>query len=80
MLKKFMELSKVLRIVLLAIPFCNWIVELVLRWSLVIEKKDLGSVLVAVIATFGFGIILGWVDAIFTFMEDKIVLTDIQIN
>ena len=80
MLKKFMELSKTVRIVLLAIPFINWIVELVLRWSLFIEKKDVGSLLVALIATFGFGVILGWVDAIFTFMEDKIVLTDIKIN
>ncbi|MCQ2815588.1 MAG: hypothetical protein MJ227_04935 [Bacilli bacterium] len=80
MLKKFMELSKTVRIVLLAIPFVNWIVELVLRWSLFIEKKDVGSLLVALIATFGFGIILGWVDAIFTFMEDKIVLTDVKIN
>lgn len=80
MLKKFMELSKTVRIVLLAIPFINWIVELVLRWSLFIEKKDLGSLLVALVATFGFGVILGWVDAIFTFMEDKIVLTDIKIN
>lgn len=80
MLKKFMELSKTVRIVLLAIPFVNWIVELVLRWSLFIEKKDVGSLLVALIATFGFGVILGWVDAIFTFMEDKIVLTDIKIN
>ena len=80
MLKKFMELSKTVRIVLLAIPFVNWIVELVLRWSLFIEKKDLGSLLVALVATFGFGVILGWVDAIFTFMEDKIVLTDIKIN
>lgn len=80
MLKKFMELSKTVRIVLLAIPFINWIVELVLRWSLFIEKKDLGSLLVALVVTFGFGVILGWVDAIFTFMEDKIVLTDIKIN
>lgn len=80
MLKKFMELSKTVRIVLLAIPFVNWIVELVLRWSLFIEKKDVGSLLVALIATFGFGVILGWVDAIFTFMEDKIVLTDVKIN
>ena len=79
-LKKFMEFSKIVRIVLLAIPFCNWIVELILRWSLVIEKKDLGSILVAVVATFGFGVILGWIDAISTYMQDKIVLTDLKIN
>lgn len=75
-----MALSKIVRIVLLAIPFCNWICEIVLRWSLFIEKKDLGSLLVALVATFGFGVFLGWVDAIFTFMNDKIVLTDIKIN
>lgn len=79
-LNKFMKFSKTVRIVLLAIPFCNWICELVLRWSLFIEKKDLGSLLVALVATFGFGVILGWVDAIFTFMENKIVLTDLKIE
>ena len=80
LLKKFMEFSKVVRIVLLAIPFCNWVVELILRWSLFIEKKDLGSLLVALFATLGFGVILGWIDAIFTAIEDKIVLTDLKIE
>lgn len=80
MLKKFNELSKVVRIVLLAIPFVNWIVELVLRWSLFIEKKDALSLVVALVATFGFGVLLGWVDAIFTALEDKLVLVDVKLN
>lgn len=79
-LKKFNEFSKIVRIVLLAIPFCNWVVELILRWSLFIEKKDVGSLIVALVATFGFGVVLGWIDAIFTAMEDKIVLTDLKLN
>ncbi|MCQ2801641.1 MAG: hypothetical protein MJ222_03215 [Bacilli bacterium] len=79
-LKKFNEFSKIVRIVLLAIPFCNWVVELILRWSLFIEKKDAGSLIVALVATFGFGVVLGWIDAIFTAMEDKIVLTDLKLN
>ena len=80
LLKKFMALDKVVRIILLAIPFCNWIVEVVLRWSLFLEKKDAGSLIVALVATFGFGVILGWVDAIYTYMNDKLVLLDLKVN
>jgi len=79
MLKKFNELSKIVRFILLVVPFVNWVVEMVIRWSLFIEKKDTGSLVVALIATFFFGNILGIVDAIFTLLEDRITLLDLKL-
>ena len=73
LLKKFFGLSKVLRIVLLVIPFCNWVCEIVLRWSNLLEKKDAASLLVALLATFGFGVILGFVDIV----NDKLYIFDL---
>lgn len=79
MLKKFNELSKIVRFILLVVPFVNWVVEMVIRWSLFLEKKDTGSLLVALIATFFFGNILGIVDAVFTLIQDKMVLLDLKL-
>ena len=64
----------------LVIPFVNWIVELVLRWEHFLLKKDVGSLLVALLATFGFGVLLGWVDAYFEYTEDKICLLDLEVK
>lgn len=79
MIKKFMKFGKVVRVVLLVVPFLNWIVEIILRWGNFLEKKDAGSLVVALIATLGLGVILGWIDAIFTVLEDRLVLTDLKL-
>ena len=79
MLKKFNELSKVVRVILLIIPFVNWLVEIIVRWSLYLEKKDNGSLLMAIIVTIFFGNIVGIIDAIFTILQDTLVLTDLHI-
>ena len=79
MLKKFNELSKVVRVILLIIPFVNWLVEIIVRWSLYLEKKDNGSLLMAIIVTIFFGNFVGIIDAIFTLLQDTLVLTDLHI-
>ena len=80
MLGKFQGLDKIVRVVLLVIPFVNWIVELVLRWEHFLNKKDIGSLLVALFATCGFGFILGWVDAYFEYTQEKICLLDLEVK
>lgn len=72
MLQKFNQFSKLVRIILLVIPFVNWIVEMVLRWSLFLEKKDTGSLVLALVATFFLGNLLGFVDAIFIILKGDI--------
>ena len=78
--EKFMGLNKLVRVILLVIPFVNWIVEIIVRWSFYLEKKDTGSLIMALVATFFFGNFLGWLDAIFTLIEDKLILTDLEVK
>ncbi|MCQ2815468.1 MAG: hypothetical protein MJ227_04295 [Bacilli bacterium] len=67
---KFNSLNKILRIVLLVIPFCNWIVELVLRWSLYLESKKSNDMIMAILSIF-FGAIIGWVDVVFLIINNE---------
>ena len=80
MFQKFMGLSKLIRILLLIIPGVNWIAELILRWSILLEKKDRdnGTLLVAVLTLF-FGMFLGFVDAIFTYLYNKLALLELKL-
>lgn len=78
--KKFMGIAKVWRIILLFVPFANWIVEIALRWTLFAEKKDIGSLIMAIVVTVGFGNLVGIVDGVFMIIKDSLVLTDIKIN
>ena len=80
LLKKFMGLPKIVRIILLFVPFVNWVCEMIIRWTLFAEKKDLGSLIMAIVVTVFFGNIVGIVDAIFTIISDKLVLTDLKVS
>ena len=81
MLKKFMDLDRIVRLILLVIPFANWIVELVVRWSLFLEKKDVTTVVIAILATIPFtGFIIGWVDFFYMLLKDKFAFLDVQIS
>ena len=57
----FNKQSRLIQLILLLIPFVNWIIELGVRWSNFLEKKGLFSFLVAVLYTFG-GLALGYLD------------------
>ena len=74
MMKKFHKYSKLVQVIVLIIPFVNWIVEMVLRWDEFLSKKGLKELIVALIATFFFGNLLGWIDAILVLLTDKLLL------
>ncbi len=57
----FNKQSRLVQIILLLIPVVNWIVEIVVRWSAFLDRKDLGHLLVALIVTF-VGVVWGWLD------------------
>ena len=81
MLNKFMGLDKIVRLILLFVPFVNWITELVIRWSIVLEKKDVTSIVIAVLATIPFtGFFVGWIDFFYTLLKDKLAFLDVQIS
>lgn len=73
----FNKQSKVVQIVLLLIPFVNWIVELFIRWPEFLKKKEEPiKLIVALVATFPTGNILGWVDLAWTFFYGHLILAE----
>ncbi len=71
--KWFHSQSRLIQVILLLIPFINWIVELLVRWSAVLKKGGIVRVVIAIIVTFG-GLIIGWLDAIWTLLFNKLIL------
>lgn len=76
MAKKFFELPRLVQIILLIIPIVGWIVELIIRWSAVLEKFTLLNLVAALIYTFlGWGIVLQIVDIIWIVLFKHLFLT-----
>ena len=81
MAKKFFQLPRLAQIILLILPVVGWIVELVIRWSAVLEKFTLLNLVLlnlvaALIYTFlGWGIVLQIVDIIWIILFKHLFLT-----
>lgn len=73
MAKWFNSQSRLVQIILLLIPFVNWIMELGVRWSHFLEKKSVVSLIVAILVTFG-GLFVGWIDLIWCLLFKHLVL------
>ena len=66
----FDKQSKVLRFVLLILPFVGWVFELIVRWSEVVKKADVLNIVVALVYTFfGWAWILTVIDAILVLLD-----------
>ena len=77
MAKKFFDLPRIVQIILLIIPVVGWIVELVIRWSAVIERFTILNLVAALIYTFlGWGIVLQIVDIIWILLYKHLFLTE----
>ncbi len=77
MLKKFNEFDKLIRFLLLIIPFVGWITEMVIRWSVFLEKKSLLSLVMAIIHTFvGWALVLAIIDAILVLLDKNMLLIE----
>ncbi len=76
MAKKFFGLPRVVQIILLILPIVGYIVELVVRWSAVIEKFTILNLVAALIYTFlGWGIVLQIIDIIWILLFKHLFLT-----
>lgn len=73
MKKCFNSCSRLVQLILLLIPFVNWIVEIGVRWSNFLEKKGLISLILAIVVTF-FGLVFGWVDLIWCLLFKHLIL------
>lgn len=72
--KWFHKLPKWLRVVLLFIPFVNWVFEMLVRWSLFIRKGAWWRLVISLVVTFFFGVLIGIFDAIWTIIYNEMVL------
>lgn len=61
--KWFYKQGILMQVILLLIPVVNWFVEILVRWSAWMKTKNLISLVVAIVVTFG-GAIIGWLDII----------------
>lgn len=74
--KWFNKQSRLIQLILLLIPGVNWVVELLVRLSVALRKQDLISVLLFIICIPGVGVILGWIDLIWTLLFNHLFLAE----
>lgn len=76
MYKWFNKQNRLVQILLLLIPFVNWIVEVLVRWSSVIgaKKVKLLNLLAAILVTV-LGLAWGWIDVIWCLLFKRLTFT-----
>lgn len=72
--KWFHKQNKLVQVLLLLIPVINWFVEILVRWSAFLKKGGVLRLIVCIIVTIPTGVIIGWLDAIWTLLFNKLVL------
>ncbi len=70
----FHKQSKILQILLLLIPFVNYIVEILVRWSSFLRQGGVLRLVICIIVTIPTGIIIGWLDMIWIALFNKLLL------
>ena len=73
MQKWFNSQSRLVQILLLLIPFVNWVVELAVRWDKALKTKDGLDLVVAVVVTI-FGVPFGWIDLVWVLLFKHLIL------
>ena len=74
--KWFNQQDRLVQIILLLIPGLNWIMEILIRLSVFLRKKDIVSLLLFILVIPGVGVVLGWVDLIWTLLFGHLILAD----
>lgn len=72
MYKKFENLPRLVQILLLLIPVCNWVTEVVVRWSSWKNKGGIIRFILALLVTV-FGIAFGWIDMIWCLLFKHLI-------
>ena len=73
--QRFEKLPRLIQILLLLIPFVNWITEIVVRWSHAARKDNLFKYIVAIVVTF-FGLVFGWIDLLWCLLFKHLIFCD----
>ena len=69
----FQKQKKFVQVLLLVIPFINWIMELLVRWSAWLKKGGALRLVLCLLVTIPTGVIIGWIDAICVLASNKIM-------
>ena len=72
MLKWFNDLPRGVQIIILLIPFVNWVVEICVRWSRFNQKETVGYFILALVFTL-FGLVFGYLDAIWCLLFHHLI-------
>ena len=62
--KWFYKQNLLIQLILLLIPFVNWVVEILIRWSAWLKTKSLLTLIFAILVTIPSGIAIGLLDFI----------------
>lgn len=74
MLKAFNRQSRLVQVLLLLVPVVNWITEIVVRTSALLEERNFKTILGFILGLFlGFG--FGWLDLVWVLLFNKLFLT-----
>lgn len=73
----FKSQSNLVKFILLILPIVGWIVELVIRWSVVVEKPSALNIVMALVYTFvGWAWVLCVIDAVLCLLGGSPLLLD----
>lgn len=73
--KWFNSQDRLLQVILLIIPFVGWIVELLVRLSVMLRKKDVVSIVVFVLfLVIGWGWFLCLIDLVYLVLKGHLIL------
>lgn len=75
--KWFNSQSRLIQVILLIIPFVGWIVELLVRLSVMLKKMDVVHIVVFILFLFvGWGWILNIIDLVYLILKGHLILAD----
>ena len=69
----FNKQSRLVQFILLIIPVVNWVVEILVRWSTWLQKGGVVRLVICIVVTV-FGIVVGWIDAIWCLLFKHLFL------
>ena len=72
MYKWFHKQSKLVQVLLLLVPVVNWFTEILVRWTRFFDQGGILRLVISIIVTFG-GLFIGWLDAIWTCLFNKLL-------
>lgn len=71
----FNKQSRLVQIILLLIPFVNWVTEIVVRVTAVLEKPTLKNILGLIFGIF-IPVFFGWIDVICVLLFNHLLFAD----